>query len=204
MAQPGFGVSFLPGGDASYTKPRPEATQPLQEAIKVLSLRVPRVVGASPLAPLALLQGQGGGGMPSGLLETLLRNLAQPAGGPPVAAMPTPSQATGPMPAPMPQVPMPTPPAAPGIATPPMLPRPAVGPSFSGAPSPMSAPEPMGPEPMRTMPMVNITAGAKEESPPTTYTPPPQPELPNPSMAGPDNGARALFELARRLRERLA
>jgi hypothetical protein len=61
------GVSFQPGqpGSQGTTKPR---TAPgntgVQEAIKVLSLRLPRVVGAQSIAPAPLLNSQGSGGNP--------------------------------------------------------------------------------------------------------------------------------------------
>jgi hypothetical protein len=77
MADNGFGVSFLPNGDQRYQ--RQDGTGggqgPLQEAVKILSMRVPRVVGANPLAPLALLQGAGSGGLQPGQLEQLMRTL---------------------------------------------------------------------------------------------------------------------------------
>jgi hypothetical protein len=82
MADNGFGVSFLPNGDSRYQRPGEDTNpgsniQPVQDAIKILSLRVPRVVGANPLAPLALLQGRGGGGLSEGLLQQLLRTMGQ-------------------------------------------------------------------------------------------------------------------------------
>jgi hypothetical protein len=82
MADNGFGVSFLPNGDSRYQRPGEEAgaganIQPVQDAIKILSLRVPRMVGANPLAPLALLQGRGSGGLSEGLLQQLLRTMGQ-------------------------------------------------------------------------------------------------------------------------------
>lgn len=80
MADNGFGVSFLPNGDQRYQRPEDRmgaagGRAPLQEAVKILSMRVPRVVGANPLAPLALLQGQGAGGLQPGQLEQLMRTL---------------------------------------------------------------------------------------------------------------------------------
>lgn len=56
------GVNFQPGGTSqATTKPKPDSTQ---EAIKILSLRLPKVVGAKALAPAALLNAQGSGGNP--------------------------------------------------------------------------------------------------------------------------------------------
>lgn len=79
MADNGFGVSFLPNGDQRYQRPQDQAgglgRAPLQEAVKILSMRVPRVVGANPLAPLALLQSPGSAGLQPGQLEQLMRTL---------------------------------------------------------------------------------------------------------------------------------
>ena len=75
----GFGVSFLPNGDQRFQRPQDQpggtGRAPLQEAVKILSMRVPRVVGANPLAPLALLNAPGGGGLQPGQLEQLMRTL---------------------------------------------------------------------------------------------------------------------------------
>lgn len=57
-----FGVSFLPGGDGSGNQARPQ-TDPVQQAIQMLSLRLPRVVGAQGMSPAPLLQSPGGGGL---------------------------------------------------------------------------------------------------------------------------------------------
>lgn len=76
----GFGVSFLPNGDQRYLRPGQQPGQtsagaPLQDAIKILSLRVPQVLGANPLTPLALLTAPGGGGMGTDQLLQLMRTL---------------------------------------------------------------------------------------------------------------------------------
>lgn len=55
------GVSFQPGG-ADPTKATKSSQGNVQEAIKVLSLRLPKTVGAKALAPAALLNAQGSGG----------------------------------------------------------------------------------------------------------------------------------------------
>lgn len=55
------GVNFQPGGqqgDPSQSRP----SSGVQEAIKVLSLRLPKVVGAQGMSPQALLTAQGSGG----------------------------------------------------------------------------------------------------------------------------------------------
>src|SRR5688572_24228692 len=60
------GVNFQPGGmqgdDPNAQGKRPSAGSGVQEAIKVLSLRLPKVVGAQASVPQALLQGAGSGG----------------------------------------------------------------------------------------------------------------------------------------------
>lgn len=59
------GANFQPGSAPSAgADPRRRAAQGLQEAIRVLSLRMPKVVGAQSLAPAPLLQGSGSGGDP--------------------------------------------------------------------------------------------------------------------------------------------
>lgn len=63
------GVNFQPGTQddqqryGNGSRP-PGSSQGIQEAIKVLSLRLPKVVGANAVAPNALLSSQGGGGNP--------------------------------------------------------------------------------------------------------------------------------------------
>lgn len=74
----GMGVSFVPGGqgDPLNRQQQGEASgaPPLQQAIQMLSLRLPRVVGANALAPGQLLNAPGGmGGSGNPLLEALLR-----------------------------------------------------------------------------------------------------------------------------------
>jgi hypothetical protein len=87
----GFGVSFLPNGDSKFQRPGgPQSgsqagVAPVQDAVKVLSMRVPRVVGNSPIAPLSLLTSPGGGGMPEGMLQRLMALLGQ---GPAAAEQP--------------------------------------------------------------------------------------------------------------------
>jgi hypothetical protein len=61
-----LGQSFAPLGDpdALTRQQEPGAVNPVQEAIKVLTLRLPRVLGASPV-PQELLRGLGSAGLPS-------------------------------------------------------------------------------------------------------------------------------------------
>lgn len=82
----GFGVSFLPNGDQRYQRERPGATPlgggagraPIQEAVQVLNMRVPRVLGGAPISPFALLDrgmGSGSGGVNEAQLNQLMRTL---------------------------------------------------------------------------------------------------------------------------------
>lgn len=59
-----IGKTFQPGaqGEGMPGQSRPSQGSGVQEAIKVLSLRLPKVVGAQAAAPHALLQGAGSGG----------------------------------------------------------------------------------------------------------------------------------------------
>jgi hypothetical protein len=60
-----IGVNFQPGGGQdlqAQNQQRPSPGSGVQEAIKVLSLRLPKVVGAQAAAPMALLGGSGTGG----------------------------------------------------------------------------------------------------------------------------------------------
>lgn len=91
-----FGLSFVPGqsqldrqpgGGGGGAQPR---SSPVQQAIQMLSLRLPHVVGAQALAPGPLLQGPGAAGVPSaggGGIEALLRLLfgVGPQGGGPIS-----------------------------------------------------------------------------------------------------------------------
>jgi hypothetical protein len=78
-----FGISFAPTGQPGQGTggaTGPSESSPVADAIKVLSLRIPRVVGPGGLAPGGLLNGMGGGGMQGmsgvpGGLEELLRRL---------------------------------------------------------------------------------------------------------------------------------
>lgn len=59
------GVSFQPGQNgAAGTQPNKPKNTGVQEAIKVLSLRLPSVVGSRAIAPQALLESPGSGGNP--------------------------------------------------------------------------------------------------------------------------------------------
>ena len=62
-----IGVSFQPGANGENGQSgngQPSAGSGVQEAIKILSLRLPRVLGARPAAAMPLLTSQGSGGNP--------------------------------------------------------------------------------------------------------------------------------------------
>ena len=58
-----IGVNFQPGGGSGGEQPKPQSNG-VQEAIKVLSLRLPKVVGAQGISPQGLLESPGSGGNP--------------------------------------------------------------------------------------------------------------------------------------------
>lgn len=104
MAQD-FGVSFVPSEQNMAQRPGGSraAVSPTQQAIRLLSLRLPKVLGGSPIAPAPLLQSQGGAGMPSptSVAQQVLKRVlptdqtAQASGAVPSAA-PSPEQAAAP------------------------------------------------------------------------------------------------------------
>lgn len=107
----GFGISFL--GDDDEQNGSPE--QKHQQAIKLLSVRFPRVVGAAGLAPTPLLQGMGGSGNPMGqtaVAQALAHMAGMPQPGhPPMSGAPLPQPPMGGPP----RTPMPIPRVIPGL-----------------------------------------------------------------------------------------
>ena len=163
----GPGISFQPGNQQGRS-----ALNPVQQAVQLLSLRLPTVVGARALAPQALLtapggQALGGSGSPDATLELLRRLMQQSQAAPTLPQMP---QA-----APVAMLPQAQPPQTP------MLPQaqlPARRPSntFSGSMGnerdlsrpylPPYAPQPT-PQPSSPIPMPLVTPGDVER----TYAP---------------------------------
>jgi hypothetical protein len=85
------GVNFQPGGDEQDPRRRAASNgsqQGVQEAIKVLSLRLPKVVGAQAVAPGPLLRSQGSGGNPNvdSMVERVLAQMFGNRGGAPASA----------------------------------------------------------------------------------------------------------------------
>lgn len=74
----GMGVSFAPTAENAMDASRQGQLEGLPAAIKILSLRMPRFLGARGLAPDALLNGEGAGGMDpfaSSVMQTLMSTL---------------------------------------------------------------------------------------------------------------------------------
>jgi len=71
------GLSFAPlKTDQANGNGQPTGPAPIQEAIRVLNLQIPKVVGARALAPGPLLTAPGAAGVPgAGGLDALLRRL---------------------------------------------------------------------------------------------------------------------------------
>lgn len=87
-----YGLSFQPGADQNDSQPQ-GPPNPVQEAVRLLSLRLPSVVGARAISPQALLQAPGQAGLGAGLsggnalLEWLKRLLQSSGTGMPPQAM---------------------------------------------------------------------------------------------------------------------
>lgn len=85
------GVSFQPGQQGGYgqsNSPQRQMPEGVQEAIKVLSLRLPRVVGANAIAPAPLLNSPGAGGHVDGIVSNILSKLMPSGATPPQAPAP--------------------------------------------------------------------------------------------------------------------
>jgi hypothetical protein len=168
----GFGVSFLDDQDG----PGPNKGDRYQEAVEVLTMRVPRVVGGGAFAPAPLLQGMGGSGSPfaqSAIQQAMaqMAGLPQPMGGAQPAGPQAPQAMGRPMGGPRPQQPRPmapTPRFVPGIDT-------------MGAPAPQGTPTREWEQPAQptqgTMIMNPNAAPLQtvEELNRRGYQPPPQP-----------------------------
>lgn len=135
-----LGMSFAPQ-DPGTTDRRGQAPAPIQEAIRVLSLQLPRVSGATSPTPAELLAHAGGRGMtfggPTGnpIIEQLLRALfaGQQNAGPGLPGAP--GMPTRPV---FPGFTFGTPPPAPALPTPPeTLPPPQAPPMHQTMPPAM-------------------------------------------------------------------
>ncbi len=168
-----LGLSFAPLANNAPTgatgQPQANAA-PLQEAIRLLSLRLPRQVASRGLAPSSLLTAPGSAGLPgtSGAptIEEFLRRLLMGFG--------TPGQPTNPYPGTGGPEPMPGAYPAPAMSAP--------EPMMGGAPSPsMSAPEPRP-----TSPLPRVTPG--QTAPSGSGTPQMMPDYLTPPPPNPFGG----------------
>lgn len=155
-----IGVSFIPSADnqqAPDGPPQGQLSGDLAAAFKILSLRLPQVMGAHALAPNALLQSPGALGVPgalkapggfnpyAALFETLLKHglgVGQPTGQPTSNTMPLPGGAPQAMP--MPSAPPPMSSVPPPPAPPQAMPAPRVIP---GGDDTRAMPGPTNPTP---------------------------------------------------------
>jgi hypothetical protein len=105
-----IGQSFAPLGNGMPAKPDGGGVAPgAQQAIKVLNLRLPRVVGSGAPAPGALLNAQGASGLPSAGTNPMLEALIHAVMGgyaPATGAGPTPGASGPSSPLPMPSAPV--------------------------------------------------------------------------------------------------
>lgn len=139
-----FGATFAPFPDPSG---RNANINPVQQAIQLLSLRIPRVVGAAAPAPAALLNSPGSGGRPdvhSAVLQSVLRT---------IMAQPEALGVSAPPPSPVTVPPLDAPP----VAT--EAPAPIVPPTRGGEPGPGAPPPSPFPEPRRDAPVPQVPVG---------------------------------------------
>lgn len=77
-----LGISFLPGNQQQQQQSPTNGVQPVQQALQMISLRLPRVTGANAIAPPSLLERQPGQPLPpvpgTPEWEELMRRLRQP------------------------------------------------------------------------------------------------------------------------------
>ncbi len=179
-----FGLSFSPTSQDTASKPF-NAQTPTQDAIRLLSLRIPRVVGAGAPISGALLNAPGSAGMPAGMsigstpgtpqlsLEDILRKLFGQMMGtgtqPPSAAPSVPGVFNGPLPTPDIKGPAYTPPSG----------------NFNGA---LPTPDVRGPSaapqaPTQGPPVPRITPGSG-----TGHMAPAMPSAPQAAPVMPDLG----------------
>lgn len=150
-----FGVSFSPlsasGSNPAQTHGGPGGNSPIQDAIQILSLKQPRVVGAGSIAPSALLNAQGSMGQPDAIMALLRQIFGQAGmpGGGPTASGGSPYQQffgnEG-------QTSMPAPAMGPTAPLPKITPGTGAGPTGPdtggyGGQAPMAPPKPAMPEP---------------------------------------------------------
>lgn len=172
------GVSFQPGADYGQRpngEGRPSGGSGVQEAIRILSLRLPRVVGAQSVAPMPLLTSMGSGGDPriDRLIDQVMSRMLPPQSGSPAPVMPGASGMPG----------------MSGFSGP-------TGPTFSGPSAPPyqrpAPPEPVG-RPRRAP---HVSLGTGPGSPPEPVQEPPSIDYANPQRPAltPPSPRRTPFE----------
>lgn len=181
-----FGVTFAPYQDPSGQN---ASVTPIQQAIKMISLRIPRVAGAAAPAPAALLNSPGGAGRPdvhSAVLQTILKTIM--GGSLPMSDQAPPVSPVGPPPM-----------ADPGIAPSPVSDSRPIDPGGVShiappepAPAPPSTPNPFTPQARDAAP----TPSAPPDAPVFQFDPPEAPRSrvdtvddnpePAPSLPPPD------------------
>lgn len=163
-----IGVSFLDELGAKLDKPSNPDGDRYQEAVQILSMRLPRVVGGGGLAPAPLLQSMGGAGSPFAQ-SSVQQAFAQMAGLPPQA-----QPGRGPLPSGAPQMPAmpqqpramaPTPRVIPGITSPDDLSR---GPQDFGPNAPGWTPPPAVPDTVIPNGLQALQAAFRKREPPLT------------------------------------
>lgn len=95
-----LGLSFAPTDQNQQEQQNKPVGTPIQDAIKILSLRIPSFAGAKGIAPDALLQGGGAGSFPfggqtPGGLDEYLRRLFAGGGMAPTGGLPQPNVIPG-------------------------------------------------------------------------------------------------------------
>ena len=202
------GANFQPSGagpGGGGNDPRRRAQQGLQEAIQVLSLRLPKAVGAQSVAPSALLNAQGSGGNPmidsvvSRVMSRMMPTGDKPPMGnvpsvPPIVGQPSPGESgTNPPPStnpPSPPVRYEPPPTTPLSS---FMRAPRISPSEEGGvvrstPAPEADPSAPPPPPQ----LIDVVPPARPWTPPSA----PPDELP--LTADVDQGGGGIFDRLRR------
>lgn len=152
-----LGYSFVPGGgegggEIGVGGGADRSRTPFQDAIKVLSLRIPKNVGPRPIAPAALMNAQGAAGLAGTQnLQQMLQQMLAPALSPQITRPPMPLPTTSQAPRqPMPPPAAPTAPVSsqPAAQAAPVAPQPPPAQSMPSQPMQTSQPEyPQAPAP---------------------------------------------------------
>ena len=194
------GLTFQPGVSSNEATPFPKKAQPgsgVQEAIKVLSLRLPKVVGAQGIAPQALLQSPGSANSRvDAVVNRVLGRIL------PGAGAGGPGSETGASGAPMVQMP----PGAPSFGGTPIPPTTPLSSWMPPSAIPRIIPGDANDRPVTVTPTEPTPTGPPGgrtdlgPSPAPSPAPEPTPSSPDPSFSPPDlaPGFRELMEMLRK------